>query len=462
MLFIHDTLKKVHCTTIRALGERRQPRGRAARVGLLLSLVACHACHVNDVASLVSSTETTGTTTAVDSTSASSMDTSPSAGTTRSGVDSTGVEDSTGGPPASCLAIDEAGECPYFSAPAETYAAQLFVMDPVDVAEICPCVHATLDGTVESIFVEHPAGWPSEPATAPVIVFHHGALQTADSYDFSALAAAGFVVLNVETGNGATATVGLLCALELASSEILVPESSVTWGNATDCNAILSGHSIGGEQAGSLLAGGVEPNEIEALSYVSRPYVIRSGMLLAPELRPGSLVGGPVPLLIVPTPTDEDIGTDAITRYDRAPLEAAFSTDELPRALIYPWGTSHSAFGGHAPFGATVRGQAIVDGYLPPFAAATVFADPTSRAIWWSYLTRESYPAAVLDPDIWDDLAPFTIQSPVHCTPLELGACATTPGCEVNGSDCVQVDCSSLATTAPRRPDAWCRPVTSA
>lgn len=83
MLLIHDTLKNVHFTTVRALGEQNRPRGGSTRVALFLSLAACH---VHDVASVASSTGTTGTT-AGDSTSASLTSTSTSA------VDSTGVED---------------------------------------------------------------------------------------------------------------------------------------------------------------------------------------------------------------------------------------------------------------------------------------------------------------------------------------------------------------------------------
>ncbi len=188
-------------------------------------------------------------------------------------------------------------------------------------------------------------------------------------------------------------------------------------------------------------AGEVIPN----LEYLLRPYNLRAGVLLGPDLREESAIGGSVPILIVTSAADADIGEGRrpITRYDRSPLEADFSASEVPRAMVYSWGTFHDAFGG-GPGGASDTGQAILDGYVPAFAAANVFRDPTSVATWWSYLTRETYPASVLDPGSWDHTLDFTHQSPVHCARVPLGDCDATLGCEVRASACEQIDCDEL------------------
>jgi hypothetical protein len=328
---------------------------------LLAALLLDAACHVEDVSTLTGSSDGPGSAeTTSSSTSAGSNVDATGADTTDS-TTGPGPSDTTGGPPESCTVIVEAGECMPFAAPNQNYAPLSFMLDGLDTNEICPCASASITaGTVDSITVEHPDGWPTDPARAPLVVFHHGNIQSATLYDFSALAAAGFVVLNVETGAGlgGDAAFGVSCALEFAQSALEV-EAGTTWEDAMDCNLVLSGGSLGADIVGGILAG-ERPDNLE---YTLRPYDLRAGVLLGPALRPGSPSGGPVPTLIVTSATDADIadGTEPITRYDRSPLEAEFSATEVPRAMVYTWGTDHNAFGGGSSI-APETGHAVLDG----------------------------------------------------------------------------------------------------
>lgn len=413
-------------------------------------------CRVGDVSSLTSTS--TSSSSGADSSASATGTTSSGSGTTTGADSSAGGSESTGGLPESCLAIEAGGACAPFSPSAQAYATQQFLFEGLASEEVCPCA-ATGENAVQEIrvFVDGPAGWPDDPARAPVVVFHHGNGQNAEYYEFSALAAAGFVVLNVETspGFGASAPFGLMCGLELAQSGFEVVEGT-QFRDAVDCNALVAAHSLGAGAAGDILAGSDTP-PYDILESILRPYALRGGMLLAPELRDQDLVGGPLPILILASAADADIdhGTDAIARYDLSAPENSLQTDETPRAMVYSWGTEHRAFGGgnvddpdHG-----IAGRALVDGYLPAFAAATVFGDATSTARWWSYLTRQDYPASVLDPDVWAHTGDFTQQSPVHCEAVALSACGSTPGCEVVASACVQVDCSAVdANDCPSTP----------
>ncbi|MBX7082991.1 MAG: hypothetical protein K1X88_27545 [Nannocystaceae bacterium] len=410
---------------------------------LVVCLVA--GCHVDDVSSLTSS----GSTLSGGAESSITLGGSGSGGseTSSSADSSAGDAGSTGGPSESCLGIESVDACAPFSSPNQTYATQILTLVGLDAGAVCPCA-SSFGGLLDSVIIEAPIGWPTEPAAAPLVVFHHGHSQSAEYYDFSALAAAGFVVLNVETEPeiGGAAPFGLLCGLEFAQSAYEVVEGT-EFRHAVDCNALVAAHSFGANAAGNILAGANEP-PYDLLEYILRPYALRGGMLLAPELRPDAFVGGPLPILTLASAADADIddGRDALLRYDRSAPETTFDATETPRAMVYSWGTEHNAFGGgevndpdHG-----LAGQALVDGYLPAFAAATVFRDAESIETWWSYLTRESYPPAVLDPAVWAHTDDFTLQSPVHCAVLSAGACATTAGCEVVGQNCEQVDCSTV------------------
>lgn len=431
----------------RPLVVARHRIGRSAWSPGLLAL----ACHVSDVTSgtvsadsTTSSQTTSGVSADSGTTSASSTsaDSSGDAGETTAG--------STGGLAESCQAIDSRGTCVPFAPPSESYSTQPIIWIGLTSTDVCPCA-STMESAVGSIsaYIEAPEGWPTLPHTAPAVVFHHGAGQLAESYDFSGLAASGFVVINVETGvsSGSAADFGLLCGIELAQSTFEVVEGTA-FRDAVDCNLLVAAHSNGAGPAGNILAD-TEPSGV--MEAILRPYALRGGMLLAPELNTdgADLVGGPLPILILASAADVDIdeGRDPIARYDLAALESAFDATEVPRAMVYSWGTDHRAFGGGTSI-APDTGRALVSGYLPAFAAATVFGDATSRATWWSYITREAYPTPVLDPAIWDHVDPFALQSPVHCDELALGDCTTTAGCEVVSSACVQVDCGTVATNA--------------
>lgn len=405
---------------------------------LLGAVSALTSCHVQDVASLTSET-----TSPADSSSSSTSD-----GTTTT----TSSADTTEGPPEACAALGIPVECFPFPAPEGTYTPDSFVEGPIDISANCPCALESFpeagglngNGSLFAIYVDHPAGWPTDPPVAPLVVFSHGENQAADAgYDFSGLAAAGFVVLNVETEDGGGSSLrdfALACGIEWAATH---------WDHreGVDCNLVVAGHSRGGDAAGGI----VRDRHEEPWATLLAPYGLRGSFLLAPgyltvESTPPA---DALPMLVIASAVDHDVGSGEfpITWYDLAPPEDDFSSTEVGKALVYSWGTNHDAFGGiGSEFHDT--GAAIRDGYVTPFVRASVYRDSASVHTWWSYLTRETYPSEVLDPEIWDHVDPFARQSPVDCANIALADCAETPGCEESGSDCVDVACDQLASNA--------------
>jgi hypothetical protein len=421
----------------RQLAIRTALTDRLSRCGLL-SIAATGGCRVDDVTELTATTTgadaTSSTSTNANSTSTTEAD-STSAVSSGSGADSSGT---TAG--SACGAIIQTAECAVFPTPTETFVPDSTTLVLTDPSSVCPCAAELHPGEpLEAIIIEHPSGWPTDPATAPVVVFHHGnGGQAAERYDFSDLAARGFVVVNVETEAGQFnhEDFGLACGLEFA-------RGSFEDAAGVDCNLIIAGHSAGGRAAADYVATPDDPS----LEPFLRPYALRGAVLIAPASGDEGVVtlpeGGAVPILILVSASDEDTALSPVTRYDRSPLESTWSADETQRAMVYSWGTDHASFGG-ALSAHPLEGAAIVAGYVPAFAAATVYADSTSRQTWWSYLTRSAYPDAILDASLWSGIDPLFDQSPVDCGVVSVVDCDTTPGCETVASDCVPTDCSAL------------------
>jgi hypothetical protein len=421
-------------------------------------------CHVDDVPALVGTTgpETTSAGPGTDGTTSGPADTSTSAttgtmtgvaessGTGASGADGSTTSDDT---PAACAAIEPVNDCRLFEPDASGYETRTDTWLVLDPQTVCPCATAaTLSEELPDdleFYITAPADWPLTPEHAPVVAFHHGNGQFAQFYDFSGLARAGFVVFNVETtgGTGSNAEFGLACAIEFAKgSEVVSADLApgITFADATDCNLVVGAHSVGAQGCQDLVRG-----ETPDFSHILGPYALRGQFLVAPQFGDQTIAEADTELLIVASAADQDIdeGLDAITWYDSRALEQSFGIDERGRAMVYSWGTEHSAFGGGGAGRGAEAGAAIVNGYVPAFAAAVAFHGTGPRETWWSMLTRDTYPTEVLDPALWSHVDPFAVQSSVDCDTIDVAVCETTPGCDDVGGVCTQIDCATLDDT---------------
>ncbi len=366
--------------------------------------------------------------------------------------------DSTGGLPEACTAI-EPSDCAVLEMPVELFDVSSDVETmTVDLISpelsSCPCaaseVAATLGGDFD-VHIYYPQGWPTEPSTAPMLLFAHGNTQIATSYDhlFSPLVERGFVVLSVEptdelanfAADPEVRGAALACAAEWARTQW-------TLADGLDCTLLLGGHSNGGHAAWEL----VGSRFVQPYSSIFSAFDLRGLLLLAPDYEDGELGSAEsVPSLVVASAVDSDVGggRDPVVIYDLSPPEDEFSITEPSRAMVWVYGTSHNGLGGspmsppsHPPVGI---GASAVAGYGVPFAMHLAYGE---TAAWWAMITRASYPSELLTSELetaWDALPSYTRHGGENCALRTDVECEDIPECELVGvGDCRNVNCTML------------------